>query len=617
MWMGLFSYHIASSPSLQFTLQAIPGWAEVLIGHGFPQSWVSGVFASTVATFSQNVPRVGIFIDPLHPPEPDKYGSAPPSIDWYIKCHVPMWYPWSWEHASEARYTDRIARLAPPPHLLQWAATFPTRSLLLPAPDFSSTPAAPTQPTPVTASAAAAPAEEKEWEKFFRYQALRNGDKFRNESDKDRQICEQRELKPPTTNTTVYKWVQSQDDPSKRIRERVSKRWNADTLAEYGTRRRYNSFDNEWDLCSEFSGDDNDGDNDSMFAEDYEYPVEECLVEATLDENSAEEYIQSNPLNRSPSPLLDEPRHDTPESRLALQEASIILNERYGFVPPMVELSIAPGSRKKWKNRRKILGLSEQEVNKASPLDHLEQAMLNFVESLISGQPGVNECDLCDGNWLGLGGLPTFSVAKPNDPSSRVSQIFVLSSRESSSCNWVLGLERAAHLVFAIRSLRPSKRNLHDVARLLIQEGTPFRTLRPLITSSISPSSIMKIIPFRLSGYKFTHEDYTSYIRERSATLSQPRGRAALLRGGILWRIALEHLSIDAALEGPSQAVTEHRVGESFKDMASHCEYWDDCLTDDEANSICGLVNCFTGKSSCFCLPTSLLMPHRTWSAGG
>ena len=122
MWMGLMSYHIASSPSPRLTPHAIPGWVDELISQDFPQSWVSGVFSSTVATFSPNVPRVGIFVDPLDPP--DKYGSAPPSIDWYCQFHVPVWYPWTSKHADEARRTDCIARLAPPPHVLQSGTTF-------------------------------------------------------------------------------------------------------------------------------------------------------------------------------------------------------------------------------------------------------------------------------------------------------------------------------------------------------------------------------------------------------------------------------------------------------------------------------------------------------------
>ena len=112
-------------------------------------------------------------------------------------------------------------------------------------------------------------------------------------------------------------------------------------LAEYGTRCCYNSFDNEWDLCSEFSGDGSNSDDDSIYAEDYEY-----LVEATLEENTNDEYIDSNPLNRSPSPL-DEPSHDIGASQNDLQETSIILADHYRFIPPLADLPTTPDSCQK------------------------------------------------------------------------------------------------------------------------------------------------------------------------------------------------------------------------------------------------------------------------------
>ena len=45
------------------------------------------------------------------------------------------------------------------------------------------------------------------------------------------------------------------------------------------------------------------------------------------------------------------------------------------------------------------------------------------------------------------------------------------------------------------------------------------------------------------------------------AALSLPHGRADLLQGGVVGRIAKEYLSIDGVLAGPSLEVTAHRVG--------------------------------------------------------
>jgi len=75
-----------------------------------------------------------------------------------------------------------------------------------------------------------------------------------------------------------------------------------------------------------------------------------------------------------------------------------------------------------------------------------------------------------------------------------------------------------------------------------------------------------------------------------------PRGRAALLRGGIVARIAREHIAIDSALLGPSSAVIAHRLGMHVTDPRG-LEFWDDDLTENEIGIICGVHRCFTGMS--------------------
>jgi hypothetical protein len=159
-------------------------------------------------------------------------------------------------------------------------------------------------------------------------------------------------------------------------------------------------------------------------------------------------------------------------------------------------------------------------------------------------------------------------------------------------------MRRATDVLYALRSLNSGARNIYGVARLLIQQGIPFRTLLPLnsVASSYPLSSIVKVIPFRLIDYKFKPHDYAAYVRERDAILAQPRGRAALLHGGIVWRLAKESLSLDAALEGPSRMVTVHRVGYCVDDHEPTRQFWDDELTEDELMLICGLHLCYTGK---------------------
>ncbi|KAF9004252.1 hypothetical protein BDQ17DRAFT_1241529 [Cyathus striatus] len=56
----------------------------------------------------------------------------------------------------------------------------------------------------------------------------------------------------------------------------------------------------------------------------------------------------------------------------------------------------------------------------------------------------------------------------------------------------------------------------------------------PWISSAVSLSTDPIISTCHLPGYKFTYDDYVSYIEIHKAFLNSPRGHAALLMGGIV-----------------------------------------------------------------------------------
>jgi hypothetical protein len=96
-------------------------------------------------------------------------------------------------------------------------------------------------------------------------------------------------------------------------------------------------------------------------------------------------------------------------------------------------------------------------------------------------------------------------------------------------------------------------------------------------------------------NYQFSPNDYEAYEHQRAARLSSPRGRAALLRGGIVARLANEHLSLDSACFGPSSFVSTYGIGFSVVDSTGR-KFWDDELTNDEVDIICGVHCSYTGK---------------------
>jgi hypothetical protein len=163
-------------------------------------------------------------------------------------------------------------------------------------------------------------------------------------------------------------------------------------------------------------------------------------------------------------------------------------------------------------------------------------------------------------------------------------------------CFWIIASTTAADALFVDRLLLEKDFSAISLGHILVDEGIHFRTLQPLPNCSIPPSigTVRAVIPIRIKDCSFRVSDYRSYVQEQARLLSSPRGRAALLEGGIVGRIAKEHLGHDSAALGPSSAVTIHRQGFSFTDAAG-VTYWDDRLTDNEICMICGVYHCYTG----------------------
>jgi hypothetical protein len=129
-----------------------------------------------------------------------------------------------------------------------------------------------------------------------------------------------------------------------------------------------------------------------MYQENYEYPID------PVQETVVNEYLRSNPLDRSPSPLLEEPGaivDDYEDPSQPPSEPSVILLELYGFVNPLVELQTQPDSIKKWKDCSWNIGFA---IVKISTVSSLEESMQRFVVSLIAGTPQPDSWDLQDTN---------------------------------------------------------------------------------------------------------------------------------------------------------------------------------------------------------------------------
>lgn len=127
----------------------------------------------------------------------------------------------------------------------------------------------------------------------------------------------------------------------------------------------------------------------------------------------------------------------------------------------------------------------------------------------------------------------------------------------------------------------------------LIERGVPFRTLvwKSMMPKPPPSMPVIYQLPSRGPNYVFSKRDFDSYIHLREILVRQPRIRAALLRGGMPWRLVISFMHADKILGGPvgggPMREVHHPSGETLVD---------DDLTDLELDLLCGTYICDTGQ---------------------
>ncbi|KAG2739436.1 hypothetical protein P692DRAFT_201729657 [Suillus brevipes Sb2] len=90
-----------------------------------------------------------------------------------------------------------------------------------------------------------------------------------------------------------------------------------------------------------------------------------------------------------------------------------------------------------------------------------------------------------------------------------------------------------------------------------------------------------------LPRFRPVYADYIMYEQHRHEFMNQPRARAALLHGGLIWRLALHSLGFDvlpSVLDGISPEAVPFGLMLSINDQT----YFDDELSQEEIDFMCG-----------------------------
>ncbi|KAK0215391.1 hypothetical protein IW262DRAFT_1277835, partial [Armillaria fumosa] len=124
---------------------------------------------------------------------------------------------------------------------------------------------------------------------------------------------------------------------------------------------------------------------------------------------------------------------------------------------------------------------------------------------------------------------------------------------------------------------------------------------------------------YRHVGYRPDPLDFATYQSLCKGFLCSQRGRAPLLAGAILARIARDYISDNEVYLGPSHDVYLSEVC-FVKDGESGASYWDDQLTDDEVNLLCGVymveTGCWDGNDQQWMMLSWFLKP-AAWATSG
>ena len=578
IFMAGLSFLVAVGSRCPQAGPSVPDWFMTLANAGCAQSWLTGVAASPICEFSPFVSRVGLFLNLL-----DREKTQP-DVEWFYNFHIPLWYPWGKAEADAARSRPSLNRWAPPAYKLQEATTFITQ-----------------QPSAPRAPPGKSPSTRPAWEEFFAERERSNALRREKETPQQREKRLNRERKPPTVSAQVFEWVESDSDLSQLVRKAVVSREREDTLAFYGAQQcRYDSFRNEWDCCEHFGP---GTDIEDEYEDDYmQGPEQQEAIDPLL------EYNPPDPSNTRPShpvtTLVNElpPLDAVPEA----YEVVEILHLHYGFLPPIPPPALTkPIDPKDVQTLLRALGWGRNRAYDPVFDTGLGQVVFDFCKTLTSNnQPDPSLWDLSRNN------------RQPLSLSNRIAHLRHLPSgvllfdfEQAATVPWKVSVSRPVSALFICR-LDPAYNDV-DIARALLERGIPFRTLLPLRPITPSPSRSSPSPPIRLPGYKFTKDDYVAYLHQRAVILHGCRGRAALLRGGILWRLAVQETSFDTVLGGPSSAVLVHRHGFSIQGHQSGDELWDDDLSENDVFAICGAYKCYTGT-----LYSTKLYYTDTWFPG-
>jgi hypothetical protein len=575
--------------------------AKVLKRTGIHCEWLAELEFSAAGDFT-STPRVGGILDM----DSCKFQSILPFL-WRCQVRMPLLLHWGNIIDRPFPVDDFILHQELTPDRTEIARL---RSSTLPAPlEFEPDPPnVPSQsdspvhdPPPRAFPAVEKSSGQREgqnWRDFFARRAQENTLQAAQETAQERESRGQREavaakhMPPGRNGARVYYW---DDVDGFWIRKAAGRRFYSAIWGDYApAQRRYDSFCNEWDLCPALAPNaepDGDGDGDDGF----DFYGEPVLPPSLLPEDDPS-HLPNN--NEGPySSTADLQRiHGTRNVEHSVVEFAGTLDalaySHFGFMEPITPLR-DPRYRMDWVTIVKLLACHWQSFPPAS--ERVRDAMAIFFGYLISVKSAAD----MPPEYLDL--LRSDSPVHRQTVNIRRETLgskdyYILSPKFAADPPFELAVTSPALVVEILRDQWGP--DLSAIAHQLLIRGIAFNTF---IRGSARPQTPEMLVArfsglgYRPKGYKPDQIDYLAYERRRDRLLSSPRGRAALLMGGIVARLARDLVNFEHVSRGPSEDVF-HDGTVVWNEQTPSLGYWDDRLTADEVNMICGVYKVDTGE---------------------
>ena len=615
-----------------------PRWIRVLVNQGIPAAWVDLLRESIVADLSPGL-RVGAFIDPFGQATRTAWVNHVPCM---VRANLPVYFVWRWQHDAEqvlATFPFLREYLPPPgpiPCVVEPENTrlppshFEWSWLKVPRPvpwtvemvsragrqDIEETAIGAPYTVAGSASHPRAEGDKKPhgpgqrpgetFEEFFARRAKRNRERDLSATDAERDARDVRALKAstygrPNRPTKVFLWKEAGDLDdclpvdwlSLDYRDSVARKMIGDIWPLYPDAHKvYDAWQDEWDICPALAPDLAVEDDDAWEAGP-DFEEAQSLPGGAV--------VPSSLFASELSWFYDECERTA--FRPALEGFASLSRYRYGLVPIVAEGSGVEYDRFGEAALRKCFGLVAEDIDADAravlrPASGLAAAFLR--DPARPRAPGLI-WDLeptCDAFLLSRLGDDHIRLSQHTFNEDRMIRVQYAHQGEQDIW-WALFVDEVTALELCRRT---GIRNVKEAATFLAMRGSR-------LTIAYAPDARdragVNLVPprpvflgWRPSGFRPDGWDYKAYEQRAREVLSQPRGRAAALRGGIVWRLAVELLGeelVREVEEGPSADVWRH--GHELAETRGP-SWYEDALSSYELDVICGVYKVFTGICS-------------------